>query len=99
MRERFVAAAASLDQRRIATRDRLARRLALFRLKRAAPQDGLGIRGIALDQQLLLRRRRGKIYYGHLAPPAEQEIVAGVDPAAGGNLNQLALGICLLAGQ
>src|ERR1700687_4816196 len=52
--ECLVALAARGDEHGIAARDRVARRLAIFRLKRAAPQDRLWIVEIKLDQELLL---------------------------------------------
>ena len=89
VRKRFVALAARCNEYGIAAGDGFTRRLALFRLKRATPQDWLGISKVALDQKLFFGSLGRKIHDGHLTAEAEQMMAAGVDHAPGGIQNQL----------
>src|SRR5437016_6692728 len=84
MRERFIALTPRGNQRRITPRHRFAWFFARLWLKRAAPQHRLWIVQISFDQQLLLFSRRREIHDAHLAPQAHQQIVPGVNDAAGG---------------
>src|SRR6267143_6018209 len=68
VRQHLVALPPGGDQCGVASRHGFAWRFASSRLKRAAPQDRLGISHITLDQELLFFRRRSQIHYRHLPP-------------------------------
>src|SRR5215469_4926991 len=60
------------------------RRLALAGPKGAAPEDRLGIFEITADQKPLLASGGGEVDDEHLLAEAIEEMIAGVDDAAGG---------------
>src|SRR5712664_906817 len=82
MRERFITLAPRGNQSRITPRDRLAGFFARLWLKRAAPQYGLRIIQISVDQELLFLRGSRQMHYRHLAPQAHQQMIAGINDAS-----------------
>src|SRR6202521_2427180 len=97
--KRFVAVTPGHNQCGIAPRNGFVPGFARSRLKGTAPKDRLGIRQIALDEELLLGRRRRQIDHGHLPPQPHQQIVSRVDHTSGRIENQFLLPFLFQRGQ
>ena len=99
MRQCFVTLAACRDKSRIAAGDGIVGSFPVPGLESATPQHGFGVLQIARDEQLLLVGGSSEVDDGHLAAQAQQNIVAGVDNAAGGVEDEFALGMFLEIGE
>src|SRR5216684_397597 len=95
VRQHLVALPPGGDQCGVASRHGFAWCFPRSRLKRAAPQDRLGISHITLDQELLFFRRHRQIHYRHLPPQPHEQVISGVNHASCRIENQLLLPIPL----
>ena len=99
MRQGFVTLASGRDESRIAAGNGVVGSFSGPGLESATPQDRLGVLQIALDEQLLFARRSRNVDDDHLAAKTEEDVVTGVDDAAGGVEDEFALGICCEVGE